>query len=232
MFNILIIDDDIEIINKTSGFLKKAGFNVFSANNGEEGLKFLRNKEAKIHLIVLDFLMPLMNGVELCHKIREIDYLKKLPIIMLTELSEISDKFIAFEAGADDYLVKPFDNLELVLRVKALLKAYKIDNIKENNDISKDISINKKISSIILKNKEIYLTSSEFLIVEYLFSNMDKVVSSNEILEKVLGYDENKGNSAIVRAHIKNIRYKIEQDPANPKILVNIQGRGYTLNLE
>lgn len=231
MFNILIIDDDIEIINKTTAFLKKAGFNIYSANNGEEGLKIL--KEVKIHLIVLDFLMPVMNGVELCNKIRLLDKLKKIPVIMLTELSELSDKFIAFEAGADDYLIKPFDNLELVLRIKSLLKKYKstVTNNNEKAIEKEELIINKKNSSITINNKEIYLTSSEFLIIYYLYKNIDKVVSSNELLENVMGYEKDKGNSAIIRAHIKNIRTKIEEDAATPKILVNIQGRGYTINL-
>jgi DNA-binding response OmpR family regulator len=231
MFNILIIDDDIEIINKTTTFLKKAGFNIYSANNGEEGLKIL--KEVKIHLIVLDFLMPVMNGVELCNKIRVLEKLKKIPVIMLTELSELSDKFIAFEAGADDYLIKPFDNLELVLRIKSLLKKYKINITNTNEKVieKNELLLNKKNSSITINNKEIYLTSSEFLIIYYLYKNIDKVVSSSELLENVMGYEKDKGNSAIIRAHIKNIRTKIEEDAATPKILVNIQGRGYTLNL-
>lgn len=234
MFNILIIDDDIEIINKTTTFLKKAGFNIYSANNGEEGLKILKDNEVKIHLVVLDFLMPVMNGVEFCNKIRESEKLKRTLVIMLTELSEISDKFIAFEAGADDYLIKPFDNLELVLRIKSLLKKYK-NTINTNNEKvveKEDLIINKKNSSIKLNDKEIYLTSSEFLIIDYLYKNLDRVISSNELLENVMGYEKEQGNSAIIRAHIKNIRTKIEQDAATPKILVNIQGRGYTLNLE
>jgi DNA-binding response OmpR family regulator len=231
MFNILIIDDDLKIINQTTDFLKKAGFKIYSSNSGENALKILNDKTIEINLIVLDFLMPVMNGIELCNKIRDTEGLKNIPIIMLTELQEISDKFIAFQAGADDYLIKPFEPLELMLRIKSILKRADSKSLDKETTVKK-LTINKKNSCLVIDSTEIYLTSSEIIIIEYLYSNLDRVISSNELLEVALGYTGGINSTAIIRAHIKNLRNKIEKDPSTPKILVNIQGRGYTLNCE
>ena len=231
MFNILIIDDDLKIINQTTDFLKKTGFRVYSSNNAEDGLKVLNERIVNVDLIVLDFLMPIMNGIELCTKIRDTDNLKNIPIIMLTELQEISDKFIAFQAGADDYLIKPFEPLELMLRIKSVLKRSEIKKLDKEIK-AEHLTINKKNSCLVIGSNEIYLTSSEIIIIEYLYKNLDRVISSNELLEVALGYTGGINSTAIIRAHIKNLRNKIEEDPSTPKILVNVQGRGYTLNCD
>ncbi|MFN4149940.1 MAG: response regulator transcription factor [Candidatus Sericytochromatia bacterium] len=241
MKKILIIDDDIEIINITVDFLNRSGYETLSSQNGDEALEILQNNK-EIDLIIVDLVMPIINGIEFCREIRNSDiysFYKKIPIIMLTGLSDISDKFIGFEAGADDYLTKPFQTLELLLRIKSLLKrsdpSYNISEIpvkaktdsKNNHIITK---IDKKNAMLTIDDKEIHLTNTEFDIFNYLLSHNQNNITADEILEKVLKYQKGTGNPAVIRAHIKNIRNKIEEKPSVPQILVNVQGRGYSIN--
>lgn len=237
MKKILIVDDDKKIINVTVDFLNRSGYETLSSENGNEALEILQNNK-DIDLIIVDLIMPIINGIEFCREIRNSDnYIsyKKIPIIMLTGLSDISDKFIGFEAGADDYLTKPFEALELLLRIKSLLKRsdpcynneVKISEIKDYV-ITK---IDKKNAVLEINDKKIHLTNTEFDIFNYLLNHNQNNITSDEILEKVLKYPKGSGNPAVIRAHIKNIRNKIEEKPSVPQILVNVQGRGYSINL-
>lgn len=242
MKKILIVDDDIEIINLTVDFLNRSGYETLSSENGAEALEILINNK-DIDLIIVDLIMPTINGIEFCREVRNSDIYtsyKKIPIIMLTGLSDISDKFIGFEAGADDYLTKPFQTLELLLRIKALLKrsdpSYNVTEISSKNEndlVNNNIitKIDKKNAVLIINNNEIHLTNTEFDIFNYLLSNNQNNITADEILEKVLKYPKGTGNPAVIRAHIKNIRNKIEEKPSVPQILVNVQGRGYSINL-
>jgi two-component system response regulator VanR len=237
MKKILIVDDDIEIINLTVDFLNRSGYETLFAQNGDEALEILKdNKE--IDLIIVDLIMPIINGIEFCREIRNSDiysFYKKIPIIMLTSLSDISDKFIGFEAGADDYITKPFQTLELLLRIKSLLKR---SDPSYNNEIKTDemkdyviTKIDKKNAILVINEKKIHLTNTEFDIFNYLLNHNQNNITSDEILEKVLKYPKGTGNPAVIRAHIKNIRNKIEEKPSVPQILVNVLGRGYSINL-
>lgn len=231
MNSILIVDDDDEIVSSIKEFLDRYGFITISANNGSEALVLL-SENSDIDLIVVDLVMPIINGIDFCREVRKLnnDY-KYIPILMLTTLGDISDKFVGFEAGVDDYLTKPFQPLELLLRVKSLLKRsiLKSEYNKENDHIV--TNIDQKNGFIYIYDKEISLTNTEFDIFNYLLTNTSKNVTAEELLEKVLGYHKGTGNPAVIRSHIKNIRNKIEKNPSVPEILVNIQGRGYSINL-
>lgn len=231
MKNVLLIDDDNSFLNSVTNFLKRSGFCVVQAKDGKEGLKALDTKE-NIDIIVVDLLMPVIDGTEFCKEVRKKESSKDIPILMLTALSDISDKFVAFESGADDYLTKPFESLELLLRIKSLIKRNKVGKKQSQITISNQsgtIKLDKRKSSIYILEKSIRLTVSEFSIVEYLLKRKDTPISSEELLEKVIG-NSSSGDTSSIRFHIKNIRKKIEKEPSTPKILINIQGLGYTIS--
>ncbi|GIW22898.1 MAG: hypothetical protein KatS3mg068_1905 [Candidatus Sericytochromatia bacterium] len=172
--------------------------------------------------------MPEVNGIEFCREVRSDSRFKKLPIIILTSQSSIDDKYIGFEAGADDYIIKPFEVLEVLLRVQALLRRTNQEDDFEDNSILK---VNNNKFSININDQEIYLTSIEFDILNYLYRNKNKPVSTEELLQKVMGYPPRTGNPEIIRTHIKNIRHKLEDDPSNPSFITTIPKRGYMLKV-
>lgn len=233
MTNVLLIDDDNYFLKNVSTFLERSGLVVIQAKNGQEGLQVLENTKCTIDIMVVDFLMPVIDGIEFCREVRKSDNSKNTPIIMLTALSDISDKFVAFESGADDYLTKPFESLELLLRIKSLLKRNNPEKKQLlNNEVDKvpSIKLDKKTFSVQISGKSIRLTASEFAIFEYLFKKKGEPISAEELLEKVMGYAYVSGDTSNIRFHIKNIRRKIEKEPSTPKILINMQGLGYTIS--
>ena len=246
MEKILIVDDDEEILVSASGYLKNAGYIVLVAGDGQEGFEVLNQDEGNnVKLIITDLSMPVINGIEFCRIIRNHLASKHLPILMLTSLDSISDKYMAFDSGADDYLTKPFELLELLLRTRSLLKKYSLINnvhkiLQENlssetlDEIrlqgeyeNNSVIIDESRSIVRIKGKNIYLTTLEISILYYLFKNAGKTVSIEELLEKIMSYPAGAGNPEAIRTHIKNLRAKIEEDPANPKILINVPRRGY-----
>lgn len=238
MKKLLLIDDDEGTLLTVGKYLSKSGYSIISARNGEEGIKILE-KEADIALVVVDVVMPIMDGVEFCRKMRENLNLANVPILMLTAMSDITDKYVGFDAGADDYLTKPFAPLELLLRVKSLLKRSEnqssISEEKVKAEVEKKefkennygIEINKDNYSVIVNNKSVYLTSIEFDLLVYLYENQGKPISAEEILFHVMKYPPNTGSPQTIRTHVKNLRAKIEVDAENPKFITTIPKRGY-----
>jgi two-component system OmpR family response regulator len=239
MGKILLLDDNEELLQSVSKYLSRSGYEIITSKNGHDGFKTLQEEYRNIDLIIVDMVMPIVDGIEFCRSIRNTSELKDLPVLMLTALSDISDKYIAFDAGADDYLTKPFELLELLLRVKSLLKRTQNFEPKDKTDPEENPpatgsthpKLDKSKSTIRINNWEIYLTSLEFSIIEYLYKNTDRAVSAEELLEKIMNYPPGTGNPEAIRTHIKNLRSKIESDPAEPKILVNVPRRGYRYNL-
>jgi two-component system response regulator VanR len=233
MKELLLIDDDESTLMLVSRYLSKSGYKTFVAKNGEEGLNILKENNS-IQLIVVDVVMPVMDGVEFCRLIRAEKKYQNVPVLMLTAMSNITDKYVGFDAGADDYLTKPFEPLELLLRVQALLKRNKNENRKDNKDSGSDekttLIINKESFSVNINGKEIYLTSVEFDILKYLGDNPEKPISVEELLQKVMNYPPKTGNPETIRTHIKNIRSKIEEDSSEPKFITTIPKRGYMFN--
>lgn len=229
MFNILIIDDEVEIVELMEVYLVNDGYKVFKAYNGDDGLNII-NKE-NIHLVILDIMMPSIDGFQVCMKIRK-DY--NIPIIMVSAKSQDMDKIQGLSTGADDYMVKPFNPMELIARVKSQIRRYIFLNEKSNkpNDINivefKDITINKNNHKVSLLDRELKLTPIEYEILLLLASNMGKVFSAEEIFREVWKEKYFEGNNTVM-VHMWRLREKIEGNPKEPKIIETVWGVGYKI---
>jgi DNA-binding response OmpR family regulator len=226
MFNVLVVDDEKEIRDAIDIYLRGEGIKVIKAKDGVEALEILEKE--KIHLIILDVMMPRLDGIQTCLKIRES---KNLPIIMLSAKGENTDKILGLNVGADDYIAKPFNNLELVARVKSQLRRYQKPLVLEDNkDIIKvnDLIINNKEKTIFLRGEEIKVTATEFKILHLLASNLGKVFSIKEIYENV--WEETFYRSEnTVTVHIRRIREKIELNTKDPEYIKVVWGVGYKI---
>ncbi|MDS0526091.1 response regulator transcription factor [Clostridium sp. SHJSY1] len=226
-FNVLIVDDEYEIREAVEIYLKNEGIKVFHAGDGIEALKVLEMKE--IHLILMDLMMPKMDGIKATFKIRES---KNIPIVMLSAKSEDTDKILGLNIGADDYITKPFNPMELVARVKSQLRRYtslgQYDEQVEDEINIRGLILNKNSKTITVDDKEKSLTSLEYKILELLMTNKGRVFSIEEIYERV--WDEPFHNSEnTVSVHIRRIREKIEINPREPNYLKVVWGIGYKI---
>lgn len=225
---ILIADDDEEIAELVQIYLNNDGYRVLIANDGVECLDMLK-ANPEIKLIVLDIMMPKLNGLDVCKTIRKTS---NIPIIMLSAKAEDMDKIIGFGTGADDYLTKPFNPLELVARVKSQLKRYTVLDMggKEDKDIIhiQQLTINRNSHTVKKGEKNISLTPIEFDILYLLSSNKGKVFSTDEIFEKVWNEKVYEVNNTVM-VHIRRLREKIEEDSRSPKILKTVWGVGYKI---
>ena len=226
---ILIVDDEKEICDLVGIYLKNEGYEVFKAENGLEALEIL--KTSSIDLIILDIMMPKLNGIDTCLKIREE---KNIPIIMLSAKSEDMDKILGLSTGADDYLTKPFNPLELIARVKSQLRRFTVLNNFNNKSISENILILGELEINIDKHEVkkndsvIKLTPIEFDILKLLILNKGMVFSAEKIYEKVWGENYfDAGNTIMV--HIRRLREKIEDNPRNAQYIKTVWGVGYKI---
>lgn len=228
---ILIIDDEKNIVELLKFNLELNGYQTECAYDGKIAIDKIR--EWKPELVLLDIMLPGVDGITISQIIRSDENLKNTPIIMMTAKSQDSDKFIGFESGADDYITKPFVVKEVIYRIKAVLK-------RAGNDLSSKNKVNKRIFEIndlkidfenyeILKsNKKLELTLKEYELLKYFVENSDKVITRDEILDKVWGYDF-FGESRTLDVHIRNLRKKIGDD--GQKIIETIRGIGYKFNM-
>ena len=214
-YNVLVVDDDKAIVEAIEIYLRGEGYNIFKAYDGAEALEVI--KEEEIHLVIMDIMMPKMDGTRATLKIREE---KEIPIIMLSAKSEDTDKILGLNIGADDYVTKPFNPLELIARVNSQIRRYtRFSPLKENNDVIKigAIELNKR-SKVVLRDGEIAkLTPLEFKILSLLMDNPGRVFSIEEIYERV--WNEVAFNVDTVTVHIRRIREKIEINPKEPRYL-------------
>lgn len=222
---ILIVDDEKEISNLIGIYLKNEGFHVLEACDGEEGLQLV--KKHKVHLIVLDLMMPKVNGIEMCMKVREI---AEMPIIMLTAKSQDMDKISGLTIGADDYVTKPFNPLELIARIKSQLRRYlKMSGLHSSNreelEVG-DLRINTATHEVFVNNERVKLTPREFAILELLVSNPGIVMSAEQIYEKVWKEEAFQSENTVM-VHIRKIRERIEANPRNPQYIKTVWGVGY-----
>ncbi|EEL19410.1 hypothetical protein IEK_05682 [Bacillus toyonensis] len=224
---ILIVDDDKDIRNLISVYLENEGLQTQKAEDAIEALKLLEEKE--FDLILLDVMMPNMDGIEACLKIREE---QTIPIIMLSAKSEDMDKIQGLTSGADDYLSKPFNPLELIARVKSQLrrhKKYNTDTNKNKNTIEMvGLTINSDTRQVWVKNQEVRLTPKEFDILELLARNKGMVLSVEKIYEAVWKEQFYKSNNNVM-VHITKIRDKIEEDSKHPIYIKTVWGVGYKI---
>lgn len=228
MYNILVCDDDKEIVKAIEIYLTRENYNVLKAYNGEECLEILRNNT--IHLVILDIMMPIKDGIETIEEIRKD---KSIPVIMLSAKSEDEDKINGLNLGADDYITKPFNPLELIARVNSGIRRYtKLGNLSndENKNIYKsgELIIDDDLKMVIVDGKNIKLTPTEYNILKFLTKNKGKVYSIEQIYSQVWE-DEAYGAENIIAVHIRHIREKIEINPKEPKYLKVIWGIGYKI---
>ncbi|WP_318506583.1 response regulator transcription factor [Bacillus sp. T3] len=222
--NILVCDDDSAIVDAIGIYLENEGYKIFKAFNGMEALEVVANHE--IQLILMDIMMPKMDGIRATAKIRE-DY--KIPLIMLSAKSEDTDKILGLNLGADDYITKPFNPLELIARVKSQLRRYTTFGgleTKSNVFRTGELIINDETKTITVDGDEVHLTLVQYKILKLLTANAGRVFSIEEIYEKV--WNEPSFNPEnTVTVHIRKIREKIEINPKEPKYLKVVWGVGY-----
>jgi DNA-binding response OmpR family regulator len=225
---ILVVDDEKEIADLIEIYLTNEGCEVTKANNASDALKLLDMEG--FHLVILDIMMPGMDGLEACRHIRSS---RNLPIIMLSAKSEDIDKIMGLSTGADDYMTKPFNPLELIARVKSQLRRFLYLNPQTTLKDSKNIFINNlSIDSvshkILLNENEVILTPTEFEILYLLAGNRGRVFSSEEIFERIWKEQYFDSNNTVM-VHIRNIREKIEDDPRKPQYIKTVWGVGYKI---
>ena len=227
--NILVVDDEKEIAELVELYLVSDGYKVHKAYSAEEGLEIL--KKTPIDMALLDIMMPGMDGLEMCRKIREFN---NIPIIILSAKSTDLDKIMGLSTGADDYVTKPFNPLELTARVKSQLRRY--TQLNPNNQVEKEeneinihgLEINKENHRVVVYGEEIKLTPIEFDILYLLASNPGKVFNADEIFEKVWN-EEAFGVNNTVMVHIRRLRSKLKEDTRDEKIIKNVYGVGYKI---
>lgn len=221
-FNILVAEDDREIANSIGIYLKNEKFNVFYAYDGFEAIDIF--KEKKIDLIIMDLMMPNLSGEEAIMKLRNISY---VPIIILSAKSEDYDKVMGLNIGADDYITKPFNPLELIARVRSNLRRhYSYDKVQKTDVIIiGNIKLNLNEKNVYVDDELVTLTSIEYKILKLLMTNPNKVFSIEQIYENV--WNEPAIEAKTVTVHIRRIREKIEIDPKNPMYLKVQWGLGY-----
>jgi DNA-binding response OmpR family regulator len=229
MHTILVIDDD-ELVSRTlQRALKMYDYNVMVSNSGTEGLQLARRH--KPDLFVLDVVMPGTDGYQVCRQVRGDPILKETPILFLTAKSKDEDKIEGFRAGGDDYLSKPFNMEELQLRIRAILRRSTtnspIDDKVTHVHVG-DVLLDTRSFKVTTPNGTTLLTNVQFDLLYHLMSNANEVFTSQQLLQDVWDYPRDTGSPELVRAHIKNLRDKIETNPKEPDYIRTIQGHGYT----
>ncbi|MCI9049923.1 MAG: VanR-ABDEGLN family response regulator transcription factor [Coprobacillus sp.] len=227
--HILIVDDEKEIANLLEVYLQNDGFDVYKFYNGQDALQCIENE--KIDLAVLDVMLPDIDGFKICQRIREKYF---FPVIMLTAKGEDLDKIMGLTLGADDYITKPFNPLEVVARVKTQIRRYKrynnehVEEIKMNEYDIRGLVINKENHKCYLYQELLDLTPIEFDILWYLCKNQGKVVSSEELFEAVWK-EKYIDNNNTVMAHIARLREKLKEPSRKPKFIKTVWGVGYQI---
>ncbi|HUT17765.1 MAG TPA: response regulator transcription factor [Anaerolineae bacterium] len=231
MSEILVVDDDRDVAQSIELSLRRRGFRVMLAHSGVEALKTLRRYRPDI--VILDILMPGMSGLEVCRHLRTDPNTVELPIIFLTARGQEQDRIDGLRAGADDYLSKPFNLEELILRVKAVLRRAQQDPVREQlaELVAGGLRLDCRTFEVTTEENEgILLTPTEFDLLYYLMSNAGQVFSSERLLQEVWDFPYDTGSTDLVRAHIKNLREKIESNPRAPIYLRTIPRHGYTID--
>lgn len=228
---VLVVDDDVDVAKSIEASLRKQ-YQVFVVYSGIEAIK-----EARRHrpdLIVLDVVMPGMDGLETCRELRVDPALADVPILFLTALGRPEDRVAGLRAGGDDYLTKPFNLEELQLRIAAILRRVSqvIPSLPDSMLKIKDLSLDRNSYQVTTDKKQVKLTPVEFDLLCHLMMHPNEVFSSDRLLQEVWDYPSESGSPDLVRMHIKNLRNKIEADPSNPEYIITIPRRGYTIASE
>ena len=228
MYNILVCDDEKDIVSAVRIYLASEGYTVYEAYNGKEALAVMQRQD--IHLVLMDIMMPQMDGIEAMVKIREHS---NVPVILLTAKGEDTDKVLGLNVGADDYVTKPFNPVELQARVKSQLRRYTRYNTQEAKEDLEEydfrgLHISKSSHKCTLNSRELTLTPIEFSILWHLCEHRGNVVSSEELFEAVWGEQYLDSNNTVM-THIARIREKMNEPPRRPKYVKTVWGVGYTI---
>ena len=227
MYNILICDDDRDIVSALDIYLTSEGYRTYKAYDGLEALKMVDQHD--IQLVLLDVMMPGLDGIRTTAKLRES---KNIPIILLTAKSEDSDKILGLNIGADDYITKPFNPIEVIARVKSQLRRYTTlggrEKIEDNVIRNGGIALDDGAKSVTVDGESVSLTPIEYNILKLLLRSPGRVYSTSQIYEQVWN-DPSLGSENTVAVHIRHLREKIEIDPANPRYIKVVWGLGYKM---
>ena len=229
MYRVLVCDDEKDIVSALEIYLMSEGYEVVKTYNGREALEAVKLQE--IHLVLMDIMMPVMDGIQAMAEIRKIS---NVPVILLTAKSEDTDKVLGLTIGADDYVTKPFNPVELQARVKSQIRRYMLlgggTPVTEKFTVG-GIEVDDKSKEVTLDGEPVNLTRTEYDILKLLLEHKGEVFSPNQIYEKVWK-DDPFGTENTVAVHIRHLREKIEYDPANPRYLKVVWGRGYKMEGE
>lgn len=225
---ILIVDDEEHILELIKFNLENNGYKVICADNGNDALKLARTEVPQ--LVLLDLMLPGIDGYDVCREIRKDSSISTMPVIMTTAKGEELDKILGLELGADDYITKPFSVRELVARVKAVLRRTKTQYADKIYKIG-DIVIDFQKHEVVKNDVKVELTLKEFELLQILIKNKGRVMTRDFLLDKVWGY-EYIGETRTVDVHIRHLRQKIENDDKNPKYIETIRGIGYRFNFD
>lgn len=228
MYNILVCDDERDIVSALKIYLEAEGYCIYTAYNGNEAVRSVEENE--IHLVLMDIMMPECDGITAMVKLREIS---NIPVILLTAKSEDTDKILGLNVGADDYVTKPFNPVEVIARVKSQLRRYMTlgggkKAEPENGYTIGNIELNDKSKQVFVDGDEVSLTPTEFEILKLLMKNAGEVLAPKEIYKKVWG-GEVLGAESTVAVHIRHLREKIEINPAEPRYLKVVWAHGYKM---
>lgn len=225
MYNVLICDDEKDIVSSLEIYLKTEGYNIFKAYNGQEALDIISKTE--IHLVLMDIMMPQMDGITAVSKLRQTS---NIPVIFLSAKGEDTDKILGLNIGADDYVTKPFNPIEVIARVRSNIRRYmQFDlNLQKNSFVIGSIELNDIKKQVLVDGEEVSLTPTEFDILKLLMQNEGAVLSPKEIYRKVWN-EECIGAESTVAVHIRHLREKIEINPAEPRYLKVVWAKGYKI---
>ena len=223
MIRILAVDDEPDLRSLLRILLKNRGYEVLEAASGTEAVELVRS-DPRIDLVIMDIMMPGLNGVQACAEIRKFS---TVPMLFLTAKSQLADKAEAYASGGDDYLAKPFSQNELMMKVESLTRRYRVYKGKQEPAAPLDVQLDEKRPCAIRNGQRIDLTDKEFAILRFFFQNRGRIVDVPTVYESVWGEKYLPTSNNTVMVHILNLRKKLEADPANPKLIRTVWGKGY-----
>ena len=226
MTPIIVVDDDARVGKMVDTVLRRKGYQVVTATDGSQALDYM--EQVRPALVILDVMMPGLNGMQVCQKLRSNDDLGTVPVLFLSGRSAVEDRIQAFQAGADDYMSKPFDLRELELHVTALLRRSLVTNSDEPRTLKAgEMTLDLRSYQVCLEGKSIPLTPVEFELLKYLMNRPGEAIASAELLEEVWNYYPGTGDPSVVRMQVMNLRTKVEPDPRSPKHVRTVYRHGY-----
>lgn len=226
---ILLIDDDVDVLGTLSRALNREGFEVKQASSGSEGLRYIQQNMPD--LLVLDIIMPEMDGLEVCKFLRSDSAYHRLPILFLSARGHTDEVVEGLDAGGDDYLVKPFELTELNARIRALLRRAHRDSASSAVITINDLTLDSNTHQVeIIGNQAVQLTATEHRLLRYLMENVNQALSTGHLLQAVWAYPPDTGDPDLVRAHIRNLRAKLEKDKSSERYIRTIHGVGYMIS--